>query len=171
MKIGILALQGDFYKHVQAVKKLGHTFICLKDKETLFNSALDFYDKNRRKKMIISEQPLQDIYNFISNLIENTSTSTNGSKGCFIFNTSMDLEERDQAFRDEMTLKVRWTEKFFYNALCEASRLGQIQRNLDCRKVSQILFGAVFSIIGLAKSCPDKVLLNNIAQGALAYLK
>ena len=36
MKIGILALQGDFYKHAQAVKKLGHTSICLKDKETLF---------------------------------------------------------------------------------------------------------------------------------------
>ena len=35
MKIGILALQGDFNKHAQAVKKLGHTSICLKDKEAL----------------------------------------------------------------------------------------------------------------------------------------
>ena len=35
MNIGILALQGDYFKHARAVEKLGHTSICLKDAETL----------------------------------------------------------------------------------------------------------------------------------------
>ncbi len=141
------------------------------DKETLFNSALDYYDNNRRKKMIITGQPIQDIQNFITNLVTNASDSAKGDRGCFIFNTSMDLVGHDQEFRDKLSSRVRWTEEFFYKALCEAGRLGQLGHDIDCREVSQILFGAVFSIIGLAKSCPDKVLLNNIAKGALAHLK
>jgi len=35
LKIGILALQGDYNKHARAVEKLGHTSVCLKDAKTL----------------------------------------------------------------------------------------------------------------------------------------
>jgi 5'-phosphate synthase pdxT subunit len=35
LKIGILALQGDFYKHAEAVKKTGHEAILVKNAESL----------------------------------------------------------------------------------------------------------------------------------------
>lgn len=38
MKIGILALQGDFYKHGEAVQKLGHDVLYIKDLPTLKKS-------------------------------------------------------------------------------------------------------------------------------------
>lgn len=38
MKIGILALQGDFFKHGQAVQKLGHDVLYIKDLTTLNES-------------------------------------------------------------------------------------------------------------------------------------
>ncbi len=141
------------------------------DKETLFKRTLDYYDHNRRKNKIITGQPLQDIHRFINSIVENSYTSDRGVWGCFILNTSMNIEGWDQAFRDKVSAKVRWAEDFFYKALCEAKRLGQVRQDLDCRAVAQILLGAVFSIIGLAKSCYDKTLLNNIAKGALAHLK
>ena len=141
------------------------------DKKTLFKRTLDYYDYKRRNDMLLTGQPLKDIQSFMNRIVDNSYTSVQGIWGCFIFNTSMDLEEQDQAFRDEVSAKVRWTEDFFYKALCEAKRLDQVRQDLDCRAAAQILFGAVFSIIGLAKSCHDKTLLNNIAKGALAHLK
>ncbi len=35
MKIGVLALQGDYFKHAQAVQRLGHDVLYVKDSETL----------------------------------------------------------------------------------------------------------------------------------------
>lgn len=149
----------------------GSLYASFHDKETLFKRTLDYYDQNRRKKMILTGQPLNDIHNFMKSLVARSSKSNEGVRGCLIFNTSMDLDGQDQAFRDEISAKVRWTEDFFYKALCEAKRLEQVRQDLDCRVVAQILFGAVFSIIGVAKSCQDKTLLDNISKGALAHLK
>ncbi len=35
MKIGVLALQGDYFKHAQAIQRLGHDAVYVKDSETL----------------------------------------------------------------------------------------------------------------------------------------
>lgn len=141
------------------------------DKETLFKRALDYYDHNRRKAMKVTGQPLRDIHHFINSIVEDSYGSDRGVWGCFILNTSMNIEGWDQAFRDDVSAKVRWVEDYFHKALCEAKRLGKVHEDLDCQAVAQILLGAVFSIIGLAKSCQDRTLLNNIAKGALAHLK
>ena len=137
------------------------------DKRSLFRLAYERYDHRRQCGMESERPPVEAICGWFAKLVDEGS-SANGTRGCFIVNTALELEMHDAAMRATVAKSLKSIEAFFFDNIVAGQRDGSIDGALDARKTAQSMLSSVIGLRVLSRSRPERDLLRNIADVATA---
>lgn len=150
--------------------KKGSLYAAFHDKDTLFKRTLEHYEQTMGPALPSSEDPIADLRIFFDQLVRTSLARNRSGWGCFLMNTSMELEGRNDDLAIFVRCRLKAIEACFSSLLSEADRLGHLKDAVDIKKGAQVLLGAAFSIRGLSRSQKDRQLLNSIVDGAFYYI-
>lgn len=143
------------------------------DKRALFIRALERYVERsvraRIKRLECSLPPKRAIRTLIEEVIERSVTDrTRG--GCLLINSALEVAPHDPELAEAIASSLGEIEAFFRRSVVAAQAEGTIPRNRKPRDLSRLLLGIVLAIRVLARSKPDRSLLEGMVRPALAAL-
>jgi TetR/AcrR family transcriptional repressor of nem operon len=143
------------------------------DKHALFVRALERYmDGATRERIARLERtlpPKEAIRTFIGNVIDR-SVHDPDRRGCFLINSALEVAPHDPKLGAEIAARLGEIEEFFRRAIVAGQTDGAISRARDARDLARLLLGVLLGIRVLARSNPDRALLEGMARPALALL-
>jgi TetR/AcrR family transcriptional repressor of nem operon len=143
------------------------------DKRALFVRALDRYmDTATRARLARLEQslpPKQAIRGFLGEVIERSVNDPN-RRGCFLMKSALEVDPQDPELGAEIAQRLGEIEAFFSRAVKAGQADGSIPRERDARDLARLLLGVLIGIRALARSNPERALLEGVARPALALL-
>ena len=143
-------------------------------KKDLFIKALLKYDlENRRKvlqKLVAMDQPVQAIESFFENMIEECSQDID-KKGCFLINTSLELNSYDEEIQKIIVNALSEVETFFKQMIELGQTRGEIVKNLDPQNTAKSLMGTVAGTRVLGRGIYDKAALKTLYDQAISGIK
>ncbi|MEX2034684.1 MAG: TetR/AcrR family transcriptional regulator [Xanthobacteraceae bacterium] len=144
-----------------------------RDKRTLFVRALERYmDGATRERIARLEQtlpPKQAVQRFIGDIIER-SVNDPDRRGCFLINSALEVAPHDPELGAEIARRLSEIEGFFRRAIKAGQTDRTIPRDRDARDLARLLLGVLLGIRVLARSKPERALLEGVARPALALL-
>jgi TetR/AcrR family transcriptional regulator, transcriptional repressor for nem operon len=143
------------------------------DKHALFVQALEHYlDHSARaliKQLESSLPPKQAIRRFIEEIIER-SVNDRERRGCFLINSALEVAPHDRELGAFIADRLAEIEGFFYRSIKMAQADGAISRDRVAKDLARLLLGVFLGIRVLARSKPERALLQGVARPALALL-
>ena len=143
------------------------------DKRALFAKALESYlDQSARamiKRVEESLPPKEAVRRFLDEIIE-SSVSDRERRGCFLINSALEVAPHDSELGELIADRFGEIEAFFYRSIKAAQAERAIPRNRAPRDLARLLLGVLLGIRVLARSKPNRALLEGIARPALALL-
>jgi TetR/AcrR family transcriptional regulator, transcriptional repressor for nem operon len=143
------------------------------DKHALFVQALEHYlDHSARaliKRLENSQPPKKAIRHFIEEIIEH-SVSDRKRRGCFLINSALEVAPHDKELGVFVADRFAEIEAFFYRSIKAAQAEGAVPRDRAAKDLSRLLLGVLLGIRVLARSKPDRALLEGVARPAFALL-
>lgn len=143
------------------------------DKRTLFVRALERYmDGTTRERINRLERtlpPKERIRRFLSDIIER-SVKDPDRCGCFLINSALEVAPHDPELGSEIAKRLGEIEAFFRRAIEVGQADGSIAAERNARDLGRLLLGIVLGIRVLARSKPERALLEGMARPALALL-
>ncbi len=143
------------------------------DKHALFVQALERYlDQSTRariKRLEDSLPPKQAIRHFIEEIIER-SVSDRERRGCFLINSALEVAPHDKELGALIADRLAEIEAFFYRSIKAAQARGTVPRNRVAKDLARLLLGVLLGIRVLARSRPERALLEGVARPALTLL-
>jgi TetR/AcrR family transcriptional regulator, transcriptional repressor for nem operon len=143
------------------------------DKRALFAQALDHYvDHSARaliKRLESSLPPRQAIRRFIEEIIER-SVNDRERRGCFLINSALEVAPHDKQLGALIADRLAEIEAFFYRSIKAARAEGAIRQDRVAKDLARLLLGVLLGIRVLARSKPERALLEGVARPALALL-
>jgi TetR/AcrR family transcriptional repressor of nem operon len=142
-------------------------------KRALFIKALERYVERsvraRLRRLESSLPPKQAIRTLIEDVIERSLTDrTRG--GCLLVNSALEIAPHDPELAAEIAERLGEIEAFFHRSIVAAQAEGTIPRKQKSTDLSRLLLGILMAIRVLARSKPDRKLLEGMARPALATL-
>jgi TetR/AcrR family transcriptional repressor of nem operon len=143
------------------------------DKRALFVKALDRYVncsvRARLNRLESSLPPKKAVRTLIEDVIERSlSDRTRG--GCLLINSALEIAPHDQELGSQIAERLSEIEGFFRRSIVAAQTDGTIPRKLNSWDAARLLLGVLLGIRVLARSKPERALLEGIARPALALL-
>ena len=143
------------------------------DKRSLFAQALERYlDLSARaliKELENALPPKQAIRRFIEEIIRR-SVNDRDRRGCFLINSALEVAPHDRELGAFIADRLTEIEAFFYRSIKRAQAEGTVPRNIAAKDVARLLLGVLLGIRVLARSKPERSLLEGVARPALALL-
>jgi TetR/AcrR family transcriptional regulator, transcriptional repressor for nem operon len=143
------------------------------DKRALFAQALDHYvDHSARaliKRLESSLPPRQAVRRFIEEIIER-SVNDRERRGCFLINSALEVAPHDKQLGALIADRLAEIEAFFYRSIKAAQAEGAIRQDRVAKDLARLLLGVLLGIRVLARSKPERALLEGVARPALALL-
>src|SRR5271170_4086344 len=143
------------------------------DKRALFVRALDQYlersTRARIKRLEDSLPPKQAIRRFIEEIIER-SVNDREKRGCFLINSALEVAPHDRELGALIADRLAEIEAFFHRSIKAAQAEGVVPRDRAAKDVARLLLGVLLGIRVLARSKPERALLEGVARPALALL-
>ena len=143
------------------------------DKRALFVQALERYlDQSTRariKRLEDSLPPKQAICHFIDEIIKR-SVSDRERRGCFLINSALEVAPHDKELGSLIADRLGEIEAFFYRSIKAAQSQGTVPPHCVAKDVARLLLGVLLGIRVLARSKPERALLEGVARPALALL-
>ena len=143
------------------------------DKRALFLSALARYAARSMRERIArlesGGQPKEAIRSFFAEIVER-SLADRGRKGCMLVNSALDVAPHDAEIGKVVGAYLDEIRAFFRRTIEAGRSAGQLPRNLDADAVSAHLLGVLMGIRVLARTIPDRALLESVARPALNLL-
>ncbi len=143
------------------------------DKRALFIKALERYvDCSARARLARLESslpPKQAVRTLIEDVVERSLTDrTRG--GCLLINSALEIAPHDPEVGAEIAKRLGEIEGFFRRSISAAQSSGAIPRKLNSSDFARLLLGVLLGIRVLARSKPERTLLEGIARPALSLL-
>ncbi len=142
-------------------------------KRALFVAALARYaDRSMRERIARLEsdgRPKEAIRAFLAEIIER-SLADRDRKGCLLVNSALDVAPHDAEIGKVVAGYLDEIRAFFRRNIEAGRSTGQMPRNLDAAAVSAHLLGVLMGIRVLARTTPDRALLESVARPALGLL-
>ncbi len=142
-------------------------------KRALFVTALERYanrsSRERIARLEADDRPKQAIKAFLSEIIER-SLADHDRKGCLLVNSALDVAPHDAEIGKVIAGYLDEIQAFFQRNIEAGRRAGQMPRSLDAVAVSAHLLGVLMGIRVLARTRPDRALLESVARPALRLL-
>jgi TetR/AcrR family transcriptional repressor of nem operon len=143
------------------------------NKRTLFITALERYlDRSVRARMRRLEStlpPRQAIRAFFDEVIER-SLQDRARRGCLLINSALEIAPHDRRLGAEIAQRLEEIEDFFRSLIAAGHADGSILPRVDAADLARLLLGVLLGIRVLARSRPDRPLLEGMARSALALL-
>ena len=143
------------------------------DKRTLFVRALERYmDGATRERIARLEQslpPKEAIRRFIGDIVAR-SVNDPDRRGCFLINSALEVAPHDPELGCEIARRLAEIEAFLRRAIKAGQADGSIPSERNARDLARLLLGVLLGIRVLARSRPERALLEGVARPALALL-
>jgi TetR/AcrR family transcriptional regulator, transcriptional repressor for nem operon len=143
------------------------------DKHALFVQALERYldhsTRARIRRLENSLPPKQAIRHFIDEIIER-SVNDRERRGCFLINSALEVAPHDRELGALIADRLAEIEAFFYRSIRSAQAKGEVPRGRVAKDLARLLLGVLLGIRVLARSKPERALLEGVARPALALL-
>ncbi len=143
------------------------------DKHALFVQALERYlDRSTRARIKRLEQslpPKQAIRRFIEEIIAR-SVNDRERRGCFLINSALEVAPHDTELGALIADRLGEIEAFFHRSIERAQADGVVPRERVAKDLARLLLGVLLGIRVLARSKPERDLLEGVARPALGLL-
>ncbi len=144
------------------------------DKRAIFTAALERYldqsPRARIKRLEASRPPKDAIRQFIEEIIER-SLSDPERRGCLLINSALEVAPHDRELGALIADCLAEIEAFFRRSIKAAQKQGAVRSDLVAKDVARLLLGVLLGIRVLARTRPDRALLEGVARPALALLE
>jgi TetR/AcrR family transcriptional repressor of nem operon len=143
------------------------------DKQGLFARALELYlDCNARERVhrLESSVPPKDaIRQFFAEILDH-SINDRERKGCFLVNSALDVAPHQKELGAIIAKQFGEIEAFFKRCILAAQADGTVPRGADANDTARLLLGVLLGVRVLARSTPNRSLLEGAVRPALALL-
>ena len=144
------------------------------DKRSLFQRALTHYIENsfgdRVSRFERSLPPLDAIKAFFREIVER-SVSDRDRKGCLLVNSALEVAPHDAGFQTMIANVLVTVEAFFRRCVHAGQQAGEISTAQSADDLARLLLGLHLGIRVLARTRPERALLEGVVRPALALLE
>ena len=145
----------------------------LGDKRSLFRQALQRYaERSTRERIARLEStlpPKQAIRAFLGEIVER-SLDDRDRRGCLLVNSALEIAPHDPEVAAEVAARLGEIEVFFRRAVTAAQADGSVPPDRDAGDLARLLLGVTLGVRVLARSNPQRELLEGTVRPALALL-
>ena len=143
-------------------------------KQELFSRALERYlDRTTRDRLRRLEQslgPKAALHRFFAEIIEH-SVSDRQRKGCFLINSALEIAPHDAECRAVITEQFNDIEAFFRRCILKAQADDTVSSDVDADDTARLLLGVLLGVRVLARTKPERAMMEGVVRPALALLK
>jgi TetR/AcrR family transcriptional repressor of nem operon len=143
------------------------------DKQQLFSRALERYlERTTRDRLDRLEQsfaPEEALKRFFGEIIEH-SINDRHRKGCFLVNSALEVAPHHAECRAVIAGQFRDIEAFFKRCILAAQADKTVSPDIDAGDTARLLLGVLLGIRVMARTNPDRDVLEGIVRPALALL-
>lgn len=143
------------------------------DKRALFVQALERYmdraTRERIRRLETSLPPKQAIRQFFREIVER-AVNDRDRRGCFLINSALEVAPHDAELGAEIAEQLGEIEAFLRRSVQAAQADGSVPKDRNSREIARLLLGVLLGIRVLARSKPDRALLEGVVRPALALL-
>ncbi len=143
------------------------------DKRSLFRQALQRYAERSMHKRIAELEstltPKQAVRAFLGGIVER-SLGDRDRRGCFLVNSALEIAPHDPELGAEVAARFGEIEAFFRRAVTAAQADGSVPPDRDPADLARLLLGVTLGVRVLARSKPQRALLEGVVRPALALL-
>lgn len=143
-------------------------------KQELFSRALERYlDRTTRDRLRRLEQslaPKAALNRFFAEIIEH-SISDRQRKGCFLVNSALEIAPHDAECRAVITEQFSDIESFFRRCILKAQADQTVSSDVDAGDTARLLLGVLLGVRVLARTKPERAVLEGVVRPALAMLE
>jgi len=143
------------------------------DKHALFRQALERYVQRFDVRVSRFEgrmPPRQAIRAFFDEIVEQTLSDPDW-KGCMVVNSAVEVAPHDPDLRQVVTECLAKLEAFFRRAVAASQADGSLPPGHDPADLARLLLGVTLGVRVLARSNPQRELLEGVVRPALALLE
>ena len=150
----------------------GSLYAAFGGKRGMFLAALEAYDREVRRRRLAEAEQTDSSLRCIEQVFRDwVPELTNGERrGCFLTNTAIELAPHDPEIAEIVERKQAEIEAFFVRKVREAQDAGEVRQDLDAAAAGAGLLASLLGMLVLARSRPDRQLLETIAEDALDRL-
>ena len=142
------------------------------DKHALFRQVVERYaERSMRERISRLEStlpPKEAVRAFLGEIVERSMDGDR--RGCLLVNTALEAAPEDPELRAEVAARLAEIEAFFRRAVTAAQRDGSIPPDWAPEDLARLLLGVTLGLRVLARSTPERELLEGVARPALALL-
>jgi len=142
------------------------------DKHALFRQVVQRYaERSMRERISRLEStlpPKEAVRAFLGEIVERSMDGDR--RGCLLVNTALEAAPEDPELRAEVAARLAEIEAFFRRAVTAAQRDGSIPPDRAPEDLARLLLGVTLGLRVLARSTPERELLEGVARPALALL-
>ncbi len=143
------------------------------DKGSLYRRALEHYVEqsvgDRLRRIEGRLPPREAIAAFLHELIER-SLADGQRRGCMLVNAALELPSHDPELEGVVAGVLERIEAFFRRSVEAGQRDGTITRSQSAEDLGRLLLGVLLGIRVLARTRPERALLEGLVRPALALL-
>lgn len=153
--------------------KRGSIYAAFGNKRSLFLKTLERYETHHRRAWLDSlwhrHTPRAAILTVFEGAIS-AALSDDSRSGCFLVNTAIELSPHDDEIAQVVANGLAETEAFFRDSVLEGQRVGDIPSHVDPAHAARTLLGLLTGLRVLARSRPERPLLEALVNQAAALL-
>lgn len=143
------------------------------DKRALYRRALDHYLQqsvhDRVRRFETTRAPLAAIRGFFDEVIERSVTDRQ-RRGCMLVNAALEMAPHDPELRKLVVDELGAIEAFFRRCVAAGQKDGTIASQQSAEDVSKLLLSVLLGIRVLARTRPQRSILEAAVGAALAAL-
>lgn len=143
------------------------------DKRSLYRRALSHYlDQSVRERIARLEgslPPREAVAAFFAEVIDR-SVRDRQCKGCMLVNTALEVAPHDPEMRRVVADELALIEAFFRRCVESAHQEGKLANTVDAQGLGRLLLGVLLGIRVLARTRPQRALLEGVARPALEWI-
>jgi TetR/AcrR family transcriptional repressor of nem operon len=143
------------------------------DKQELFARALERYldrtTRDRLRRLEESLAPKEALHRFFVEIIEH-SIKDRQRKGCFLVNSALEVAPHHAECRAVIAEQFGEIEAFFKRCIVAAQVNQTVAPDVDAGDVARLLLGVLLGIRVLARTKPNRDVLEGVVRPALALL-
>ena len=143
------------------------------DKRGLYRRALDHYLEHSVRDRVARFAPLPPLpalRAFFDEIVER-SVSDKRQRGCMLVNTALEMAPHDPAFQKLVAEEMVFVEGFFLRCIAAGQQDGTITSKRPAEELSTALLSVLLGIRVLARTRPQRQILEYAAGGAMALLR
>jgi TetR/AcrR family transcriptional repressor of nem operon len=142
-------------------------------KRSLFVKALKHYQTTYQAPRVTAaargRTPRQTI-GFLFDSLVSEALGERGRCGCLLVNTALELAPHDEQIARVVGAGLRDIETFFKQTIEKGQQIDEIPHRTDAAETARALLGLMVGLRVLARSLPDKQVLDAVASSAKAML-